>query len=189
MKRSAPLSAIPAFTLLLYLTVSEPPAVWLLFLSAIAFHEWGHLFLFATLGIPAPAFGLSGLGARLSPTLPLLPREEAAVALAGPLFNILFALLALRFGKGGFFLLSAAVHLLFGLGNLLPFGGCDGERLLRLFLRRFFPARAEAILRFFAVLFLALFFYLSLFLYYLTGNGLAGVLFALYFIFRPLSEA
>ena len=178
----AKLQALPALTLLFYLLLSEVPAVWLLFFSALAFHEWGHLCAFRLVGVRAPLFRLEGVGARLTPSLPLLPWQEAVVAAAGPLFNLGFALVALRLGKHSFFLLAAAVHLLFGLGNLLPFGGCDGERLLRLLLFRFAPRAANALLAFLGYAVLAFFFYFSLFLYYLTGNGLCGVFFSLYFL-------
>lgn len=176
-------SALPAITLLSYLLLSEPPALSLLFFGALAFHEWGHLIAFRLVGAKRPALRLAGVGMRMSAMLPLLPSEEAAVALAGPVFNILFALFALRFGRGDFFLFAAAVHLLFGIGNLLPFGGSDGERLLRLLLFRLVPRFADPLLFLFSILFLSLFFYLSLFLYYLTGNGLCGVLFSLFFLF------
>ncbi|MBE6656239.1 MAG: hypothetical protein E7609_05170 [Ruminococcaceae bacterium] len=175
-------ATLPAFTLLLYLFLSETPAVWLLFFSALAFHEWGHLCAFRLLRRDPPTLYFEGVGARLSATLPLLPWEEAVVVLTGPLFNIFFALLALRFGHGAFFLLAAAVHLLFGIGNLLPFGASDGERLLRLFFRRFFPRFAECAADFLCMACLAVFFYFSLFLYYLTGDGLCGVFFALFFL-------
>lgn len=181
MKRRS--SALPALTLLSYLLLSEPPALLLLFFGALAFHEWGHLIAFRLVGAKRPTLRLTGVGMRMSAALPLLPNEEAVVALAGPIFNILFALFALRFGRGEFFLLAAAIHLLFGVGNLLPFGGCDGERLLRLLLLRLCPRFADTLLSFFGILFLSLFFYLSLFSYYLTGGGLCGVFFSLYFLF------
>lgn len=176
--------AVPALTLLLYLLISEPPAVWLLFFSALATHELGHLTAFRFVREGAPRFCFEGVGTRLTPSLPLLPAEEAAVAVAGPLFNVAFALFALRFGKGGFFLLFAVVHLLFGLSNLLPFGACDGERLLRLLLPRLCPRCADAVTALLGSASLALLFYFSLFIYYLTGNGLCGVFFSLFFLLR-----
>ena len=176
--------AIPALSLLLYLLLSEPPAIWLLFFSALIFHEWGHLCAFFLLGICAPTFRLRGVGARLCADRPLLAREEALVALAGPLFNILLAVFSLCF-LGDFGFLCAAVHLLFAIGNLLPFGGCDGERLLRLFLLRTLGERGERITNVFRVFFLSLFFYLSLFLFFLTGNGLCGILFSVFFLLEP----
>ena len=174
---------LPAATLLFYLVLSEPPSVLLLFFSALAVHEWGHLLAFYLLGAGVPAFRLTGVGSRLLPTRPLLPFEEAFTVLAGPLVNLIFALFALRFGRGDFFLLFAAVHLMFALGNLLPFGGCDGERLLRLSLFRLAPRRAERILSAISLFATAFFLVFSLFLYYLTGNGLSGVLFSLFFLF------
>lgn len=179
------LEALPALTLLLYLLISEAPAVWLLFLAALALHEWGHLCAFRLVRASIPAFRFAGVGTRLSPTLPLLPKEEAVIAIAGPLFNLIFAFGALRFGRGDFFLLAAVTHFLFAAGNLLPFGATDGERLLRLLLERLFPTRATGLLFLISTFTLALFFYFSLYLYYLTGNGLSGIFFALFFIFLP----
>ena len=185
MKRSASLvRALPAVTLLLYLVLSEPLSVLLLFFGALAMHEWGHLCAFRLVKAGIPSCRFDGVGARLYATLPLLPGEEAIVALAGPLFNLVFALFSLRFGRGGFFLLSAVVHLLFALGNLLPFGSCDGERLLRLLFDRLCPRYTAGLLAFLGTTCLALFFYFSLFTYYLTGNGLCGIFFALFFLFR-----
>lgn len=180
--------ALPAFTLLVYLFLSEAPAVWLLFFGALALHEWGHIVAFRLVRRETPILCLSGVGTRLSSPLPLLPWEEAVTALAGPLVNILFALLALRFGQGGFFLLFAVTHLIFAVGNLLPFGASDGERLLSLLLYRLFPRRASLLISLISTLSLALFFYFSLFLYYLTGNGLSGVVFALFFLFSSSEE-
>lgn len=188
MKTAAKLcEALPALTLLTYLLISEPPAVLLLFFGALALHEWGHIMAFRLVRREDPHFRLTGVGARLSPSLPLLPGEEAVTALAGPLVNLLFALLALRFGEGGFFLLFAVTHLLFAIGNLLPFGLSDGERLLRLLLPRLFPRCADLLLFLISAFFWALFFYFSLFLYYLTGNGFSGVVFALFFLLFPSS--
>ena len=175
-------AALPALSLLLYLFLSESPAMLLLFFGALVFHEWGHLCAFLLLGHPVPALSLTGAGMRLSSPLPLLPREELWIALAGPLFNLLAALAALRFGAGTFALSFAAVHFLFALGNLFPFGGSDGERLLSLFLSRFFPRAAARALRFFRALFLSFFFFCSLFLYYLKSSGLCGVIFSLFFL-------
>lgn len=175
-------AALPALSLLAYLFLSESPAVLLLFFGALVWHEWGHLCAFLLLGHPAPALSLSGAGMRLSSPLPLLPREELWIAVAGPLFNLLAAIGALRFGSGSFALSFAAVHLLFALGNLLPFGKSDGERLLSLFLFRLCPRRAGALLGFFRAFFLSVLFFCSLFLYYLKGAGLCGVIFSLFFL-------
>ena len=175
---------LPALTLLLYLLASEPPAVCLLFFSALTTHEWGHLAAFRLVRAGTPHFSFEGVGVRLFPQAPLLPREEALVAIAGPFFNLAFAALALRFGRGEFFFLAAIIHLLFGLSNLLPFGSCDGERLLRLLLLPLFPRHACFVVSFLGIVCLALFFYFSLFVYYLTGDGLCGVLFSLFFLLR-----
>ena len=177
-------AALPATILIAYLFLSEPFSVILLFLSALAFHEWGHLTAFLLLGVGTPHLVPDGVGVRMIPSRPLLPREEFIIALSGPLCNILFALAALRLGEGDFFLLFAVIHLLFGLGNLLPFGGCDGERCLFLFFYAFLPRHAHTVIAALSRIFLSFFFFLSLFLYYLTGNGLCGVFFSLFFLFE-----
>lgn len=174
--------ALPAVTLFIYLVMTEPPAALLLFFGAVATHEWGHLVAFRLIGVKAPPLSLAGVGARLSPTVPLLPKEEFRVAISGPLANLLFAFLALRFGRGDFFLLFAVIHLLFGVCNLLPFGLTDGERVLNILISFVFPRHAKAVSCAISTLFLALFFYFSLFLRFLTGNGLCGVFFSLFFL-------
>ena len=176
--------ALPAILLLSYLLLSEPPAILLLFFSALVFHEWGHILAFLLLGAGSPSLIPDGVGVRLLPERPLLPREEFAIAFAGPLCNVLFALAAIRWGNSSFFLLFATVHLIFGIGNLLPFGGCDGERCLALILGGLFPQNSEKITAIVSEFFLCFFFLLSLFLYYLTGNGMCGIFFTLFLLFE-----
>ena len=177
-------ASLPALLLLFYLLLSEPFSILLLFLGALIFHEWGHMVALRLLGTGRPALTPDGVGIRLIPARPLLAHEELIVALAGPLCNILFALFAIRLGNDPFFLLLATVHLLFGLGNLLPFGGCDGERCLFLLAAKLAPRRAEVITAVFSELCLCFFFFFALFLYYLTGNGLCGVFFSLFLLFE-----
>ena len=176
--------ALPATLLLSYLLLSEPPATLLLFASALVFHEWGHVTAFLLLGIGRPTLMPEGVGVRLLPARPLLPREDFIVTAAGPLCNILFALAAIRLGSGPFCLLLATVHLIFGIGNLLPFGGCDGERCLSLLLGGIFPRKFQKITATVSEFFLSFFFLVSLFLYYLTGNGICGIFFTLFLLFE-----
>ena len=177
-------AALPALGLVLSLVLSEPPAVLLLSVSAILFHEMGHLCCFLLLGLPRPALAANGTGVRLLPKLPLTPFEEGVIALGGPVFNLLASLLFFSLG-GGFGALAGSLHLLYGLFNLLPFAATDGERILRLFLGYFSPKAAKkTVLLLSRVLLTALFFF-SLFLYYLTGYGLCGLFFSLFCYFSP----
>ncbi|MBO5653500.1 MAG: hypothetical protein J6S44_04740, partial [Clostridia bacterium] len=113
-------SALPALGLVLSLFLSEPPAVLLLSLGAILFHETGHLFFFVLCGLPLPSLAASGAGMRLLPHQPLTPLSEGLIALGGPLFNLISAFFLLSFG-GSFGALAGGIHLLYGLFNLIPF--------------------------------------------------------------------
>ena len=177
-------AVLPALGLVLSLVLSEPPAVLLLSLGAILLHETGHLCCFLLLGLPLPRVTALGAGMRLLPKLPLTPFEEGLVAVGGPLFNLLASLLFFSLG-GAFGALAGSLHLLYGVFNLLPFAATDGERILRLFLEFFFPSKGKRIVFFLSRLFLALLFFFSLFLFYLTGYGLCGLFFSLFTYFSP----
>lgn len=175
---------LPALTVLCSLLISEPPAVLFLSVGAILLHEWGHLCAFYLSGGERPVLSLEGAGFRLSTHAPRLPLAELFIALAGPACNLLAAALALRLGRDSFALLFAAVHFLYGAFNLLPFGGSDGERALRFLLLRLAPIRGERILGGIRLGTLTLFFYFCLFLHYLTGMGLSGVLLSVFFFLQ-----
>lgn len=178
---------LPAMTLTLFLLLSEPLAILLLSMSAILFHELGHLFFFALCGLPLPRLGARGAGLRLLPREPLLPCHELLVCLGGPLFNILGAWFLFRLGSS-FGVMGGGLHLLYGLFNLLPLASTDGERLLRLFLTFFFPARGKSVCQALACVLLILLFFFSLFLYYLTGYGLSVLFFSLFCYFSPKED-
>lgn len=173
----APFSFLPALVLCLSACLSEPPAFLLMALGAVIAHEMGHLFLFLLLTKEAPTLEAEGFGLRLCALRPLLPREELLITLAGPLSNILLGILLCRIGEWGLFF--GSLHFLFGLFNLLPLGMSDGERLLRLFLGLFFSnARREVILLTTRAILSVFFFSFASYLYYYTGMGLCGVLYA-----------
>ena len=131
--------------------------VWVAVLTvgALLWHEGGHLLMLWWLRRRVGGVRLSAEGLRIR-TGALSYREEILVALAGPLANLLGALLALllrfagqcatramRLPLGGaandgsvgrwaaYLLTLALLHLLCALSNLLPVGGRDGERILR----------------------------------------------------------
>lgn len=183
-KRERLLSLLPLATVLFSLLFNESLSVLLLSVGAVLFHELGHLLAFYLFLPLAPSLHATGAGLRLYTRVPIPPLAMTFILLCGPVSNLTVALLALRFGTGDFALLLAAVHLLYGIFNLLPFGKSDGERLLSLFFLSVFPQRGKKIARVISFAFLSLFFYFSLFLYFLSGSGLCGLLLSLFFFFN-----
>jgi stage IV sporulation protein FB len=113
--------------------------------ACVVAHEYGHALMARRYGIATPDITLLPIGglARLA-RLPEEPRQEIAVALAGPAVNVvIWAVLTLAFGAGladveriesagiGFLDRLAAVNLFLVLFNLLPAFPMDGGRVLR----------------------------------------------------------
>ncbi len=102
----------------------------LLFLSAVALHEAGHLIALLSFRCRIENFTLSLAGAKIETKDPYLSyKKEARVFLAGPLAGLFGCLLAwfslrLHFTKGG--MLFFSFNLLLALFNLLPIKGLDG---------------------------------------------------------------
>jgi Zn-dependent protease/CBS domain-containing protein len=127
--------------------------------ACVLVHELGHAFVARHFGIRTRSITLYPIGgvARLT-RIPTRPREELAIAIAGPLTSIGLAALsagavvltvgvpaeATLWVGGQMFLAQLAVaNLLIGLFNLLPAFPMDGGRVLRAFLAmRFEYARA-----------------------------------------------
>ncbi len=109
-------------------------AVWMtvLTLLAAAVHELGHIGAAMLVGVndmSVPRAVLTGL--RLKPTRLLSYREEAVIALGGPLINLLlFAVLLPLCRLGEYVAALAAINLLTALSNLIPIRGFDGHRIL-----------------------------------------------------------
>lgn len=118
----------------------------LLFLCVLA-HEFGHIFTARAFGIPTPDVTLLPIGgvARLE-RIPEEPREEFLIAIAGPLVNVVIALVLMAFA--GADLQSshlaavesarvsmidrlASVNLFLALFNMIPAFPMDGGRVLR----------------------------------------------------------
>jgi len=91
---------------------------------ALVFHELGHVMAAVLLGVRVKRIGINWKGA-------YIVRDRGtdgqcfAIALAGPSMNIVLALL--WHGTG-----MAQTEWVFGLVNLLPIAGSDGDRVLRL---------------------------------------------------------
>ena len=109
-------------------------AAWVtvLMLMVAAIHELGHIGAAVLVGagdISAPRAVLTGLRIRTGRLLSY--RDEAIIALGGPLINLLiFAALLPLCRVSDYILAFAAVNLLTALSNLIPIRGFDGHRIL-----------------------------------------------------------
>lgn len=109
-------------------------AAWVtvLMLAVAAIHELGHIGAAVLVGagdISAPRAVLTGL--RIKTGRLLSYRDEAIIALGGPLINLLiFAVLLPLCRVSDYILAFAAVNLLTALSNLIPIRSFDGHRIL-----------------------------------------------------------
>ena len=158
-----------------------------LFLLSVAVHEGGHLAAFFFCGAGAPRFAPVPGGFRFRSPSPLSYRAELAVALAGPLSNLVPGLLFLLFAVGNAYLIEAGwIFLSTGASNLIPVSDHDGGRaLLCLLSPRLGPARAERIAAVVSLLSLSLSLTLSFSLLYVSG---AGFYFTVFCLFSLLSH-
>lgn len=97
--------------------------------AAVVVHEAGHALAAKSLRLPCrPVLTKHGPGISIgSDDYTLSPREIRLTAIAGPLANLLLALVGYRLGIG--FLVLA--NLEFAFVNLLPLRRSDGSRLLK----------------------------------------------------------
>ena len=128
---SAKFRVEPGFFLLLALSVLLGAGnVLPVLLLAAACHEGAHLGVLALFRIPVKTISLTAAGIEIQAPMQTrlsYGRELLAVA-AGPLCNLVLALLAARWA--GWYLFAGASFLL-GLFNLLPAAGEDGGALAR----------------------------------------------------------
>ena len=75
----------------------------LMMLSAVVFHELGHVLLFYAYTRRPPSLRVDRFGLRLVSDAPLLSAEEFMIAAAGPAVNLALGLLLCRMGDAFFF--------------------------------------------------------------------------------------
>ena len=115
------------------------------FLLAAALHEGGHLLAARWRGVPVRALSMTAFGCVLDFVDEALVRDRDLlwIAAAGPLCNLLFALLCVTpwVGRWRGAALFGAEHLLLALFNLLPVAPLDGGQALNTALRQALPLR------------------------------------------------
>ena len=187
------LSLLPPLLLFLSFAVGDGISLSFALLFAVLLHEGGHGAAFFLLGAGVPGLAGARGGFLLTGARPLSPREEALVAAAGPLANLLAA--------AGFLLLTAlsaakewcfcvfAIQLLTALSNLLPLESTDGGRLLSLLSGALFGERGRRGCRLFFHLLAALLFFGGGYLYRAGRVGLSLPVFGAYSLLRATEGA
>lgn len=122
---------LPSVFWLLLIFAFDTPAAAIGTLLCAAVHECGHLLALSTLKRNRH-ISASMAGMRISDFGVLSYKQELFVASAGPIVNILIALLclALRNYGSGYFLLLGILNLLTAFSNLLPIKSYDGAKIL-----------------------------------------------------------
>ena len=101
-------------------------------LSAALFHELAHYAAARTCGATLHCLRLTAVGAEMELRSQILTYPaELAIAAAGPLANLLLALLLANLPALPNRFLLAGVHLSLGVFNLLPVAPLDGSQILR----------------------------------------------------------
>ncbi len=176
-----------------YILITEPPAYALFMLAATALHETGHLFAFLLCREPLPHFGGRAGGLILTPVGEMLsPCKELLICAAGPAFNLAAcaALLpALRAGiaPGASFCLFA-LNLYTAIFNLLPLCGFDGGRILAAALTPLPDHAGRVICRVAGTTTAVLFYFLALYLTFLSGGGIYPFFLALFLLWREAKQ-
>ena len=117
-----------------------------LLFACVLLHEFGHILMARRFGIATPQVTLLPIGGVASlQRMPEKPAQELAVAIAGPLVNLVIAFLILAFLPGmdasalaklddphiGLLMRLAAANLFLVLFNMIPAFPMDGGRVLR----------------------------------------------------------
>ena len=132
--RICPVRITPGFLFLAAFLLYQSTSSFLVtFLLAAALHEGGHLLAARWRGVPVRALSMTAFGCVLDFVDEALVRDRDLlwIAAAGPLCNLLFALLCVTpwVGRWRGAALFGAEHLLLALFNLLPVFPLDGAVL------------------------------------------------------------
>ena len=115
----------------------ESPTALFLTLSAMLFHEAGHLLMASALRLPLARMEFDVFGAQITPALSLPSyRAELLLAMAGPLFSLALGLFLLPVPSARSLALTSFSFALF---NCLPVLGFDGGRMLHAALSLLLP--------------------------------------------------
>jgi len=180
MRKAVKIQPLFLFPLVLLFSGSRPQEIFA-YLSAVSIHEAGHLSVIYLTGNRIASFSVSALGAKIQMENELCPyKKEILIYLAGPLFNLIFALVSLiciRLRFSTFFLSFHFSSVLLGVFNLMPLPGLDGERALNALLLQYSdPLFAKKVTSILKGVFATVFSGLGLLLYLKTGNLSLGVL-------------
>lgn len=187
------ISPVPTLLLIVALCAGEPLSAVFILLFAVLLHEGAHLAAMLLLSNGAGRFRGAEGGFLLTGNRPLLPREEAAIAAAGPIANLSAAALCLLFlrllGFHGWLFSMMTVNLLTALCNLLPLRESDGGRLCCLALSHLFGARGKRMADVLSVLLAGLFFFAAVYLFHLGRVTLSLPLFTTATLLRVTRES
>lgn len=143
--------SFPFAAMVSLLMLTDRSGWWALGLSAALLHELGHLFGMAAFGMAPREIRLMFGGIQIFGLYPALPRQTVWFTLCGPGSNFAAFLVLLLIGYGfrqTELFRAAALHLVIGTVNMLPFRGLDGGNLLELALqRRLSPKATEKTFR------------------------------------------
>lgn len=168
--------------------------MWISLLLAIAIHELGHVAVARRLGMRLTRLSFTATGLCLTPTQGSFPsyRAECAVALGGPLANVLSALLVwLLLPSPAVPADFVALSLYLAALNMLPLRPFDGGRVLLCLLCHcfcFVPDRAERVLSGVSAVILLVLWLAAVYLVLRRGSALSLYLFCLQLGRRVLWE-
>jgi Zn-dependent protease len=97
--------------------------------ASLLLHECGHALTARWLGVRVQEVGVCLKGPYIRRERALDARQEAVIALGGPMVNAFLAVEVWRVG-GGLGCWLALFNLVLLVSNLLPFPGSDGQRIL-----------------------------------------------------------
>ena len=174
------------FGILLWV-ISSKNAAPVLTVLAVVIHELGHIIASLILGYPTRKFSFQAGGFKLSGERAYSSYfDEAAIAFAGPFFNLISALTFLSATD------SAATffrHVSFALAilNLLPITEFDGGRVLACILSSFMPCgRCERLCELLSFLSLFLLWCASVYLLLRSGRSFTLFIFSAFVFIRTL---